>query len=794
MWLRPKAILVLIAFALLFVFAHAPLVRAGLTAPDLAVLLDAGRPPIGAPSPALDVEGGERAGSTLDPSAAERSGPLGALSLALSRRLWATPDRTVPAPSAAFLRNSGRALRIEGLVLLLIAAFGLARFTRRLLLPWCGSEQARAAAWSAGCFFAVHPLTTPAIACLDARGEALGLALGLASAALFLAGRQDRHYALTVASVGLALLAGWATDLALGLPLLLAASEFVSSHRYRKKSVRLRTTLTTLIVFGSAVLVRVGWQALRGPENALPEVFTAWRAALSGGQGASLAVSWVEKLGLLLLPSNSPVLGVAGTVVAGVIFLLAVQPALVAARHAPRLWGWLLVSWVAVLAVSSLLHADLRVSAESFALSRFLLPSTAIMAVGLGLAATALSGPRRPYVAWMVALGFAGLAHAGARPWPRAAARAEALRADLFFARDALGPDTRVLVLDPPRAVGGVEPFGDAMAWLLHPALDGEEPLEDAALPWVRGISTPAFVALAREPEFDALRGSAPLALLVSSDAARSGSARAGAVAGDDDEVRPVATEVRAAGPSRATSLGGGEAPPVHIRRLGEPRPTVGPRYWTKDPVSPLLDLEALGEGALIVSAKADRGLDSLERVTWQAAQRSEEETLDGTWIVDGDRATGIFDFASTLRWRLGGRVQRIWFAGASREIERATLAADLPRLVASAGSVPLEPRVVGTHWYFDRPGPSHLFPGQAAQPQGEFAWTLLNLDTYEFAEFPVRCLGSPDAARGDPWHAGDLLVEDAERRFSEHAGTYAWTLEYRIDGRAVARTAGRRD
>jgi len=56
----------------------------------------------------------------------------------------------------------------------------------------------------------------------------------------------------------------------------------------------------------------------------------------------SAASNAASQLGLLILPGNPEVLGATGLVLAGAAFLLAMQPALLAARSAPRLWGWLL--------------------------------------------------------------------------------------------------------------------------------------------------------------------------------------------------------------------------------------------------------------------------------------------------------------------------------------------------------------------------------------------------------------------------------------------------------------------
>jgi len=169
-----------------------------------------------------------------------------------------------------------------------------------------------------------------------------------------------------------------------------------------------------------------------------------------------------------VLPANQEVTGLVGVAIGGAVFLLAVQPALVAARSAPRLWGWLLFGWFVALATSALLQANV--------------PAMAVMAVGLGLTSTALSGPRRPYVAWAVVLGYAILGYGNARTFGPAARAVEELRRDVRAALEVY-PGLRTLVVDPlvaepavdsPGADLGVGPVGAALPYLVHPRLQHE--------------------------------------------------------------------------------------------------------------------------------------------------------------------------------------------------------------------------------------------------------------------------------------------------------------------------------
>ena len=278
----------LVGFVLLLTFAYSPLLQAGLLAPDMARLIDGTRAP--------------------DTSI------LAGQSLALSAALHGVaPD-------------SGAWLRAENLLLYVVSALGLGLFTRRLLLPWCGSEPARAAAGCTALFFALHPLGTPAVASLASRGDLLALAFGTWSAALFLRGRQDRHYPLTGLALLLCLLAGACSQIALGLPFVLAVAELASAHRYRPLRVRVRTAATTLVVFALAASVETILDGISTGRAALPPSALALLDIDSWSDLGDSLILGIEKLGLLVLPANPLALGIAGTLLSGAIFLLAMQP------------------------------------------------------------------------------------------------------------------------------------------------------------------------------------------------------------------------------------------------------------------------------------------------------------------------------------------------------------------------------------------------------------------------------------------------------------------------------------
>ena len=116
--------------------------------------------------------------------------PLAALSLVLTSRLWTEGGEWTP--RAVF------SLRLENLALLLLAAVGISRFLRRMLEPWSGREQARAASHAARVLVALHPLAAAAVASASARGDLLGAALAAFAANMFLRGRQERSKRLVV--------------------------------------------------------------------------------------------------------------------------------------------------------------------------------------------------------------------------------------------------------------------------------------------------------------------------------------------------------------------------------------------------------------------------------------------------------------------------------------------------------------------------------------------------------------------------------------------------------------------
>ena len=453
----------------------------------------------------------------------------------------------------------------------------------------------------------------------------------------------------------------------------------------------------------------------------------------------------VEKLGLFVLPSNAYVTQMVGLALGGVVFLLAMHPGLAAARSAPRLWGAVLFAWFVGLAGSLLLHADVDVSHARLGQLSVLLPSVAFMAAGVGIGVTAVSGAQRSLYPFVVAIGYAVLAHGNVLPWRTAARHTARLTAELEEVRELHGREARIFAIDVPSHVQGVDPVGSAIRALVHPALFDDD---QSAVPDVRSLSRAAFLALVVEPEFALLRRD-PLVILFPGDSIE-GSADGGALS------RRL---------QRTLLLPGRES-------------SARPLSWRSSLRSPNLDVQALEIGALVVRVSGARPGDPNQKVSWRAWERSlPDGHLAGVWVEEADGSRAVFDLGASLTWRLGDRVKRIWFEDGLRALEEAELTPALPTLGHD-----LAPSARGGDWSF--PTPTRVL--EAYGRRGRFTVGLLDLSSFEYTELPA--LAEP---------GGLLLVPDAARRVADFVrrtgGPVAWRLDYRIDGLTVARARGRR-
>jgi hypothetical protein len=605
-------------------------------------------------------------------AAAER--PLAGASLALGA-WWAT-DRGLA------LEHGAALLRLENFALLLVAAWGAGRFLRRLLLPWCGRDQARAAGWAVTFIGALHPILLEAATPLAARGDLLGLALGAGAALLFLRGRQERRHGEVLLSGLLVIAASLASPLALFLPLLLALTEATSARRHRPLGLRLRTSVTTLLLFGIGVILEALPRALflgQSPAQALGRVLASLgreplavhNPLLGFAPGLDLSASlgplgllgllglMVEKLGLLLFPVNLEAVGAGGFGLAGILLLLALQPALVAARSAPRLWGWLIAGWIVSLVVTETARLGVRVEPRDLSAVCIMLAPGLVLATGLGLCSTALSGLRRSVLPALLVLGYAAISHANANGWRGTARRVDNLAQELAEATRLHGFDATYLVVDPMGLRRGHDLVRPALPCLLGGAPPGERTV-------VAGVEREAlFAALATE-EFAAARRRGLVLLLPPTQgtgsrrilkvpAAEPGGAMVWREEGRSPQgVRPDPFEVRALRVvARAAGTGG---------ELGAAAP---------DPV-----MHWRGQGATAA-----------------------EGSLAGVWLKGEHGPVALFDLAGEIPWLAGGRLRRIWFEGSLAKIASAALLAEAP--APGLGGAALEPRIEGADWEF---------------------------------------------------------------------------------------------
>ncbi|MEO0661846.1 MAG: hypothetical protein AAFZ87_09935, partial [Planctomycetota bacterium] len=492
-----KRFLVFVACVLAAWYAHRPLLGAGFLGSDASVLVEVDR--------AME-DGG--AGALWSVDALDHR-PLATASLALSRRLHARDGVYTPG-------DAGR-LRLESLLLLVVAAFGVRAATIRALKPWTGEDHARSAGASAGTFLMLHPLLVPTAAHLEARGDALALAASAWSAALLLSGRQRSNAVVFGGAFLLALLAAASSPAAILLLPLGFGLEFVAAKRHRPFRARLKTA--TQVAFGYAVAIGIefGVSALLAPSE----------APLARAQGVDPALVLdppvrgfvhvagvaAETTGVVVLPVNTTGLGTLGYVPAVFALLAALHPGFVAARAAPRLWGRVLGGWAAAIVVLLVLGTGgERTAPARLADAPGTMPLALTMAVGLGISATALSGGRRALLPAATGGLYAILTAGSAATVSWAAAEVGAMHdVILEAARDDAYARGETWVLDPPRDLFGIRALGpeDDASLTSGPFLpDGAQPVR------VRGIPAESLAAFATTPEFEGARASG-LTLLV---------------------------------------------------------------------------------------------------------------------------------------------------------------------------------------------------------------------------------------------------------------------------------------
>ena len=694
-----------LAVLLLLAYAYAPVLTAGLAAGEFHALVDVER----ILNPAAATPPFERFGGLWEVHGLSGR-PLAALSLVLSRLVQ---PGVVDAGALV-------ALRLENLLWLLAAGAAIGVFARRLLQPWTGSDQARAAGRATALLIALAPLHGAAVGSVEARGDLVALFLSGAGGALFLEGRQERRHALVLGAALALLLAGATSRLALGMPIVLAAAEFSSARRQRAAPARLRTAGTTFLVSGLCVALPPFASELAG--FSAPSL---WR----GQSGTEALAVGLERLGALILPINSAVWGPLGFALAGALVLLALQPAFVAARSAPRLWGWMLSSWFAATLLFELLATPARVHPEDLTRAATLLFTSSAASVGMGVATTAISGLRRALLPFALASGAALLAHENGQAWNTAARSAAELKGDLLAA-SAEGPaGARLLAIDPPERVAGLDPLRNALPWMLDPlfAASLSEPVR------AQMVSRRGLAALAREVEFEALRGE-PLILVYSADG----------------------------GGRRSVLLEPVE--PFDLRRS----------FFREGRLD--LDVPSAGARALVATVKDPANDGEPPRLGWRTAAGEETHELTGAWVQAEDGARAVFDLSASFEWVLSPRIKSIFSTGGWSRIEEAVLQDALPLPTVTG------PEVRGADWVF-RPEQDR------AASAGDWTLELLDLAELTFEEHPVR--ESPTGELVAP--GAERRVANLLGRGPGGSGPLAWSLVRRVGGVAVECLPGRR-
>ncbi|MCY3002720.1 MAG: hypothetical protein NTV21_13040 [Planctomycetota bacterium] len=510
-------------------------------------------------------------------------------------------------------------VRLEAALWLLLAAFALGRTAHRLLLPWSGGELARAAGWATSLFLAVHPLSTAAIADASARGNLIALALGACATWSYLFARQEREPRGFFVAGACTILAAFAGDFAFSLPAWLAGAEFLSANRQRKSATRARSAAATVVAALVAVSLPVIVHALAYGDARVPSAIASVvpESARSLERGVFHAF---ERFGTLLLPVNSHTIGAWGFALAGVLALAVLQPILIAARSAPRLWGRILGIWAVALLVAEALGPSARVHPGDLRDAAALLGAVAVVSVGLGLGSVAVSGSRRVVLPLVMGLGLAVLSHSGASAHRAAARELAAIEAALAGSKAPVA-----WVIDPPDVVLGVR--------CAEGALDARRAV---------GLTREAAALRALEGDFSGLR-SARLDLVRRGESGWS------------------STSLAVATPSTGASdwFREGRSPELDL-----------------DP----LESQALVVRATAEADTSRAPVLAWRTTTAEEGGTNEAGRVEGAWAYLGEAPEAVFDLASSLDWLASERVRQVWSVEGWSRITQAEFLERLPQ------------------------------------------------------------------------------------------------------------------
>lgn len=752
-----------VLLGILVLVAHASLFGVGPVGEDFRTLVEASR----GVYPEL---GGEADGTfeVLFDRAGTGGRPLAAWSLGLSSWIWTSGGEWTPFASSG--------MRFENLVLLALVAHLLGRLLRRLLAPWTDSGQASAASNAVFMMLLVHPLSVSAVASPAARGDLIAAALAMFASLAFLKGRQERTHWLVALAAFVTAISTQASELGYLLPVWLGVIEFTSSRRYRPGHVRLRTGITTLIVFGafagSDVLLRVGL----GFEDPWPAELSASLATLTSFHDGMVALlSGLTKLGVLILPVNGANAGAMGFVCGALLLVAVIQPALHAGLSAPRFWITLLCIWLALVLLAEAFRATLHVGPNDFSASAGLFPAVLVMAVGLSVASTAVSGSRRQGLPLLIAFLLCALARSNARGWRASAKDAREFSTQVAQVLEREGAKPRYFALDPPDLVDLFHATPENLAWMFDGAsLAGGPRAEDLVF---ERMSEAAFGALARLEEFDRIRERGLVLVFAN-------------------------RRIHPSGPA----IWVGE-------RLRDPSTESAVLEW-RNPVGEAGGADALFDGGHWVGPDGARPFvaDSagIELVTVRGAASAESEIqnrsthpeifwrarggvvqggrLEGVWFGAPGERQAVFDTGRSLDWLLGPRVDSLMLMGDLAESPAAEVWARPPAI-----SGHLEPEIDGDDWHLGTPAsqaleglPGTLPGGDLDEEAIEEQWvlTLLDLESFEYEEIPCEvdedgALSAPDA-------------EEISQALRRAPGSLAWGIERRLGSVVIERSGGR--
>lgn len=548
----------------------------------------------------------------------------------VSRLLW---SGLLGAREGSVAERAGPALafRLEQIALLAASGVCLALLVRRVSSPWFGRDHARAAGFGACLLLLAHPLGWMAGLGMEFRGALLALALSVAALLAYLRARQERRAGGWMLAATLALLAGASHAQAWALPPLAALVEYASARRYRPVLSRARTAATTLLLCAACVGAEPLLRALCGPAGAA-QPGAQWLGALGA---AGVWSDTAARVAWSLFPVNLADASVGAGLLAGALWLCALQPALLASRHAPRLWGGALLAAAVALFTGVLVIGPQSAGPEDLSHAAAHLLTLPALATTLGLGGTALSGRWRAFVPVLTVVLCAALSFANLRGLTRVQHESAEFVAALERVRTLYGSGTRLVVVEPPRVSGGLGCSGSRLDALLDP--------ERGPAPRIDGPTRAALLAWARSGGLESARRAGDLVVLVRAE------------------------ELGRAGREWTTLVLPARAAPH------EPAPIV----WRGDGRSPDLTVDPTRYSVLRVQAAAE-GATRSAAVSWRA---SNEVVGVGRLEVASNAAQFRFDLSDSLSWVLSGEVRRLWLEGALVRMEEAVLERE-PELV----------------------------------------------------------------------------------------------------------------